>query len=71
MADIVELETITTLDLPHEKVLDGAKGIVTGGCIVLGWDSNDEIYMASSIGNTGEMLLLLEKMKHSLIVSNN
>ncbi len=71
MADIVELETITTLDLPHEKVLDGAKGIVTGGVVVIGWDSNDEIYMASSINSTGEMLLLLEKFKFSLIASNH
>lgn len=68
MSEVVNIGTATTLDLPHEQVLDAAKGIVTGGVIVLGRDSNDEMYAASSIGNTAEMLLLLERFKHRLLM---
>jgi len=65
--NVINLGMVTRLDLPIERVLDEAKGIVTGGVVVIGFDSNGDFYGASSIADGGEVMWLLEKGKHKLL----
>lgn len=65
--NVIPLGIVTRLDIPHERVLDVAKGIVTGGVVVIGFDSNGEFYGASSIADGGEVLWLLEMLKKRLL----
>lgn len=68
MADkVINLGAITRIDSPIVEVLDGAKGIITGGVVVLGFDSNGAVYSASSIADGGEIMWLLEVLKKRLL----
>lgn len=64
---VTDIGAITRIDKPSAQVLDGAKGIVTGGVVVLGFDSNGDVYSASSIADGGEIMWLLEVLKKRLL----
>jgi hypothetical protein len=66
--DVTFLRTITTLDLPAEKVIDGLvknkdqfKKI-----LVLGLDTNNDLVSFSNTSDIGLMLELMEHFKHNL-----
>ena len=63
---IIPLGNITRLDLPPDRILDGAKGQMES-VVVIGWDNNGELYFASSIADGGSVLWLLEKCKIALL----
>lgn len=65
--NVVTLDTPTTLDIPAERVLDGAKEAELRCVIVLGHKEDGELYFASSLGGVAEVLWLLEKAKHNLL----
>ena len=67
--NVISLGMVTRLDLPVERVLEDAKGIVTGGVVILGFDSNGDFYGASSIASGAEVVWLLEKCKHDLMTA--
>lgn len=67
MADIHVLETVTTLDLPTERVLESAKEHLPEIAVVVGYDHAGELYVASSITDVSEALLLLERAKMEIL----
>jgi hypothetical protein len=67
MTDKVDvLRCITQLDLSPERVLEGAKGKLTG-VVIAGWDKDGNMYLASTFGDRGETLWLLEQAKQELL----
>lgn len=68
MADnVVVLPVITTLDVPAERVLNGALGKGLKGCVVVGWDEDGGLFFASSYADSAEVIYLLERAKHDLL----
>jgi hypothetical protein len=65
--DVIPLGNITRLDLPTERVLDGAKGRCTDGVVVLGFDDDGDFYFASSIADGGSVIWLMEMAKKKLL----
>lgn len=64
--NVVEFSGITYLDLPPDRILEGAKGKLKG-VIVIGYDEDGEEYFASSYADGGETLWLLERSKLALL----
>ena len=60
------LRCVTTLDIPADRVLEGAIGKLTGA-VVIGWDEAGELYIATSLGAEAETLWLLEKGRQYLM----
>jgi len=65
--NVIPLGNITRLDTPVERVLDLAKDELQNGCVILGWDEDNELFFASSIADGGEVLWLLEQAKQALL----
>lgn len=66
MGKVIELGCLTKLDIPADKVLEGAIGKMEG-VVVLGWDKNDELYFASTYADGGTIIWLLEVCKKRLL----
>lgn len=67
MGIVVPLGNITRLDLPTERILDGAKGSCTDGVVVMGYNEDGSLYFASSLADGGSVLWLLEMCKMALL----
>ena len=66
-AQIIELETVTTLDLPPERILRKADEADLAQVIVIGYDKDGNEYFASSIANGPEVVWALERTKLRLL----
>ena len=66
MALIVEFDGITNLDICPDKVLEAAVGQLETA-VVLGWDTEGEVYIASSTGDLKEVLWLIEIAKQKIL----
>lgn len=66
-AEVITLGNVTRLNLPTDRVLDGAKGHCTEGVVILGYDNDGSLYIASSIADGGSVLWLLEMCKKRLM----
>jgi hypothetical protein len=64
--NVVILDVETSLDLPLERVLDGALAAQLTDCLVLGY-SADGFYMASQTCDAAKILVLLERCRRLLI----
>lgn len=64
--NVIPLNNITRLDLPPDRVLDGAKGKMSG-LVILGYDTEGNEYFASTYADGGEVLWLLERCKINLL----
>mgnify|MGYP003405904278 FL=1 len=67
MGEVIELNTITTLDIPAERVLNSALKKDLESAVVLGYDKEGHFYFASSIANGPDVLWLMEKLKLELL----
>jgi len=67
MGVVVPLGNITRLDLPTNRVLEGAKDHCSDGVVVLGFDDDGEFYFASSIADGGSVIWLMEMAKKRLL----
>jgi hypothetical protein len=66
--DNVEVLSVdTTLDLPLDRILDGAREHGVTHCLLLGYDRDGEFYTASQITDVGNLLILLERAKVRLL----
>ena len=65
--NVIPLGTVTKLEIPVDKVLEGAKGKLDGGVIVIGWDHDGELYFASSMSDGREVLWLLAMCEKALL----
>lgn len=67
MSNVVELNNITKLDIPVERVLRKATEAGLTTAIVVGVDSDGEFWFASSAADGGTALWWLEKAKKVLL----
>ena len=65
--NVVSLDVVTTVDIPLDKVLEGAKENVKSGLVILGWDEDGDMYFAVSDGAKSDVLWLLENAKQVLL----
>lgn len=68
MAEVVELNVITRLDLPPDRLLEGAKGKLES-VIIIGYTEDGEEYFASSKADGGTCLWLIERYKAALLAA--
>lgn len=67
MGDVVLLNVVTRLDIPVERVLDGATNAELEEVVVIGYDKEGEFYFSSNKANGGSVLWLLEQAKKELL----
>jgi hypothetical protein len=65
-AKIYQFSGITTLDIPADRVLEGAIGKLQGA-VVIGFDHDGEFYGASSIADGGSVMWLMEICKKIIL----
>lgn len=68
MGEVVSGDFLTKADIPVEQVLDAAKDLDV--VFVLGRDGDGELVAASSTGEVGEILLMVEEWKHKLMAGD-
>ena len=70
--NIIEIGGETDLDIDPNKILKAAMDNLQS-VVVLGYDNDNELYMALSTGDMSENILLLEQAKFKLLEdwSNN
>ena len=66
MGDVVNLDMVTRLDLPPDRILEAAKGQLETVAI-FGWDHDGNLYAASNKADGGDLLWLMEKAKALLL----
>lgn len=66
MGDVVNLECVTRLDLPPDRILESALGKLQS-VLVIGYDTEGVEYFASSLADGAEALWLLERSKKKLL----
>ena len=67
MGDVTILETVTRLDIPVDRVIDGATKADLDSVIIIGYDQDGEEYFASSYGGGESVLWLLRRMELKLL----
>ena len=65
-AEIVKFNGFTRFDISPEWILDGAKDQLKS-VLLVGWDKDDKLYIASSTGKVGDLLELIEHFKKDLM----
>jgi hypothetical protein len=65
MGTVTVLNTNTTLEVPADRVLEAAIGKVNP-VVVIGYDVENDLYLASSDADVREVLWLLEAAKREL-----
>ena len=65
-ANIINFPGITYLDLPADRILEGAAGQLER-VIVIGYTPDGDEYFASSIADGADCVWLLERMKLKLL----
>jgi len=68
-AEIIELDIVTSLDIPVERILRKASEAGLESVVVIGWDEDGDLYFASSVASGPEVVWLLEKTKANLLVA--
>ena len=66
MGDVVILSTVTSLDLPPDRVLEQALGQLKT-VVIMGYTEDGDRYFASSVADGGDVLWLLEQCKLDLL----
>ena len=66
MGKIIHLDCDTTLDIPADRVINGAVGRLQT-VIIIGIDNQGEPYHASSVADKQEMLWIIEMFKMNLL----
>lgn len=66
MTNVVPFNGITRLDLDPERVLEAARGQLTG-VVIMGYARDGSEYFASSYADGGDVLWLLERSKLKLL----
>jgi hypothetical protein len=64
--NVIPLGCITKLDLPVDRVLEGAIDKLEG-VILIGYDKEGDHYFASTYADGGDVLWLLEQCKQRLL----
>jgi hypothetical protein len=67
LAPVVILQTVTTHNIPTERVLKGALEAGLASVVVIGHDENGEFYFSSSVADGGSVIWDLEMAKKKLL----
>ena len=67
MGEVVNLEQITRLDLPPERIINNAPVTELESVVLIGWKGDGDFYFASSIANGPDVLWLMELAKKKLL----
>ena len=67
MNNVVHFTGITRLNTDPSMVLENAKEHIGEGVVVVGYDTDGDIYFASSLADGGDVLWLFEKAKKALL----
>lgn len=65
--NVVNLDTMTSLDFDPAQILASAAEHGLDGVIVIGYDADGAEYFTSSIADGGEALWLIERCKSALL----
>ena len=65
--NVIPLRCVTTLDIPPEKVLNGAITQELTDVVIIGWGKGGDLYFASSYGNGAETNWLIDQAKIALL----
>lgn len=63
--NVIPLGGVTRLDLPADRILEGAIGKLDA-VLVIGYDESGRFYFASSLADGGDALWLVEQFKRAL-----
>jgi hypothetical protein len=63
---VVPIGCITKLDIPPDTILESAKGSLEG-VVLMGFTPDGELYFASTYGDGGTVMWLLEQCKKKLL----
>ena len=66
-SNVIQFHGNTTLDIPCDRVLQGAQEAKLKTVLVIGWDENDQMYSACSTGDNRETLWLLKRFETGLL----
>ncbi|MBX3703980.1 MAG: hypothetical protein KF822_09420 [Steroidobacteraceae bacterium] len=66
-AKVIEWNGITRHDVPAERILQGALDHGMEGVVLMGYDNDGELYLASSYADGGTVLWLMEQLRHRLM----
>lgn len=67
MGEVVVLDVITRLDIPVDRVLEGAIEAEMNNIVVIGYDKSGDEYFASSYASGADVLWALERAKKRLL----
>ena len=67
MSNVVPFDGETRLNTDPKLLLESAKEHIGEGVVLIGWDTEENIYFASSLADGGDILWLLEKAKKALM----
>jgi len=62
MSNVIKFDGLTKLDLPPDQILEEAKDKLQG-CMVIGYETNGDLYVASSYADARDILWVLEQVK--------
>lgn len=65
--NVVDLDVVSTLDIPPSKILAKAAGAGLTDVVVIGWDKDGKLYFASSGADAGDVNWLLDNAKLELL----
>lgn len=65
--NVVHLDTLTSLDVPADRILANAAAADLEGCVVLGWTKDGQEYFAASFADGADVVWLLERCKLLLL----
>ena len=69
MGDVVILDVVTTLPIPVDRILDQSKKADMEMAVVVGWNKDGNLYVATSDSSKSEMIYLLEMAKNAILNS--
>lgn len=67
MGEVVNLNVVTLLDLPVERVIDGAREADLETIVILGYDQDGMEFFSSNKADGGGVLWLMERLKRQLL----
>lgn len=65
-AQVLPFTGLTKLDMPAEKVLDGAMRASLESAVVVGFTQDGDMHFASSIASSAETIFLLQRAIYQL-----
>lgn len=65
--DVINLNNITNLDIPAQRVLEAALEADLDAVVVIGYNKDGEEHFASSMADGGDVLWLLRRCEQELL----